>query len=96
MHSRELVAKLAKKVNLPKNEAAVALREVFNLIGAALDDGHKIVLPGFGVWDTKAVAGRTAKAFGKVVQVQPKTIAVFRPSAVLRKRLATSHTRIVT
>lgn len=61
----------------------------FDEIGQALADGRRVELRGFGTWGTKereARSGRNPRN-GKAVDVPARTVAYFRTSKILGRRL---------
>ena len=61
MTKAELIANVASEASLTKREAEKAVAAVFNSITAALTEGDKIQLIGFGTFEVKERAARTGR-----------------------------------
>ncbi len=59
MNKADLVAAVATKAEISKKDAEAAVSAVFDSITAALADGDKVALVGFGTFDVKERAART-------------------------------------
>jgi DNA-binding protein HU-beta len=61
MTKAELIANVASETGLTKREAEKAVVAVFDSITAALTEGDKIQLIGFGTFEVKERAARTGR-----------------------------------
>ena len=61
MNKTELVAAVAEKANLTKEQAANAVNAVFGSISDALVEGEKVQLVGFGSFQVKERKAKQAK-----------------------------------
>lgn len=61
MNKTELVAAVAEKANLTKDQAAAAVNAVFGSITDALVEGEKVQLIGFGSFQVKERQAKQAK-----------------------------------
>ena len=59
MNKTELVAAVAAKAEISKKDAEAAVTATFDAITAALAEGDKVALVGFGTFDVKERAART-------------------------------------
>ena len=59
MNKTELVAAVAAKAEISKKEAEAAVTATFDAITAALAEGDKVALVGFGTFAVKERAART-------------------------------------
>jgi len=97
MNKKELVSQVAKRAGLSQNKCRGAINALFGtghtpgVIEEALHAGDKLVIPGFGTFDT-----RTRTAFqgsnpvtGEKIEVPSKTYACFKAGKNLKARLAT-------
>jgi integration host factor subunit beta len=86
----ELVTKVAEKnphLTLRDVESIVAV--VFDQITAALSEGRRVELRGFGAFsirDREARTGRNPRT-GSAVDVEAKRVPYFKPGKELRERL---------
>jgi integration host factor subunit beta len=86
----ELVARIAaQNPHLYAREVEATVDAILDRVAAALANGDRVELRGFGAFSTRAVgarAGRNPRS-GAVVQMVAKTSIHFSPSKVMRARL---------
>jgi len=95
MNKGEMAAKLAKQTGITKAKALDVVNAIFSadagegIIASELDDGGKVVIPGFGTFGTRTRAARTGTnpATGGKMQIPEKTYAYFKPGKTLRERV---------
>ena len=61
MNKTELVAAIAEKTDLPKNDAEKALKAFTDVVAEELKKGEKIQLVGFGTFEVSERAARTGR-----------------------------------
>ena len=61
MNKAELIAEVAAKADLKKRDAEKAINAALDAITAALKDGEKVSLVGFGVYDVKEREARMGR-----------------------------------
>lgn len=61
MNKTELTEKMAARTGLTKKDCAAALDAALESIQGALTEGEKVALMGFGSFEVKARAARTAR-----------------------------------
>ncbi len=78
----KLIEDLADLQGLTKTAAAESVDSFLNLILGAAASGHKVILQGFGTFEMKTRAARTARnpATGLPVEVPAKTALTFKPA----------------
>ena len=89
MTKADIVKILADEIGLTRREAADALSVVLEGVVAAIRDGDKVELRGFGSFRTRqrqARQGRNPRT-GAEVRVPPKTVPYFKPGKQLRETL---------
>jgi len=82
----DIVNRVAKASNVSRVKAAIAVDTVINAMKAALRDGKRIELRGFGVFqvrDRKKGVGRNPKT-GVEVAIEPGKTVRFKPGKALR------------
>jgi DNA-binding protein HU-beta len=87
MNKSDLVAAIAEQTGFTKVKSKSLLEATVSSITAALAEGNKVQLAGFGTWDTrirKAREGRNPKT-GEKIQIPEKTVAKFKPSKKLNE-----------
>lgn len=79
-----------RKVGLSRSESATLVELVFKEIIDRLEHGETVKLSSFGSFVVRskgARMGRNPKT-GKEVPIAPRRVMVFKPSAIVRQRLA--------
>lgn len=89
MNKTELIERVADMAQVSKKEAATVIEATFGAIGSALQKGDKVQLVGFGTFEARQRAARTAKNLqtGETIQVEAKTIPAFKPGKALKDAL---------
>ena len=93
MNKSDLVDALSDKLRISKKEAYAVVEAIFGLnggiIATALHKGDNVSLGGFGAFELKKRASRTARnpKTGEPVLVPDKQIPVFRPCKALKDKL---------
>ena len=87
MNKQDLVAKIAKDVELPKTTAAAAVESFIDGITKALKKGDSITFVGFGTFKTSVRKARTARnpQTGATIKVAKRRVAKFSPGTALKK-----------
>ena len=90
MNKEQLVAKIADKSGLKKPEAVKALDAFQEAIVETIAAGEKVQLIGFGTFDVRERAARTARnpQTGEPIDVPASTQAVFKAGSKLRAAAA--------
>jgi integration host factor subunit alpha len=86
----DLCEAVYRKVGLSRSESAALVELVFEEITDRLEHGETVKLSSFGSFVVRsrgARMGRNPKT-GKEVRITPRRVMVFKPSAILRQRLA--------
>lgn len=86
MIKADLVNKIAKEMNVSKQEAESGVNLFFHTIKEALLKGEEIELRGFGSFrfrQREARSGRNPRT-GELVDVPPKKVLYFKPSKILK------------
>src|SRR5438105_5969914 len=90
MNKSDLVDAVAAASNEGKSKAATLPEAVLDHIGAALQKGEKVTLPGFGTFETRrrqARSGRNPRT-GAPVKIAATTAPVFKAGATLKGSVA--------
>ena len=79
----QFVEMLAERLDGDRKRAAAALDAVIDSVYAAIARGEKVAITGFGVFERRDRAARTARnpATGAAVQVAASRVPAFRPGA---------------
>ena len=86
MNKSELVATMAKKCRLSKKDCETALDAFLATIGDALKNGEKVQLLGFGAFEVKDRAARTARnpRTNEPVIIPATKLPTFKPGKALK------------
>jgi integration host factor beta subunit len=86
MIKADLINKIAKEMDISKQEAEAGVNLFFQTIKEALERGEEIELRGFGSFrfrQRQARSGRNPRT-GEPVKVPPKKVLYFKPSKLLK------------
>ena len=61
MNKAELISAVSEKTGLSKKDSEKAINATFDTIGESLEEGEKVQLVGFGVFDIKERAARIGR-----------------------------------
>ena len=89
MTKSELIETVANKLKLPKGKAELIVNCVFDSMEAALKQGERIEIRGFGSFEIrhyKAYEGRNPRT-GAKVEVRPKRLPFFKVGKELKERV---------
>ena len=80
MNKTDLVAAVAEKAALSKKDAEKAVSAVVDTITAALADGDKVQLVGFGTFEVRERAARTGKnpRTGAAIKIEASKVPAFK------------------
>ena len=87
MNKTELIAKMADKAELSKKDAEKALNALVESVTEGLKNGEKVVLVGFGSFETKKRAARKGKnpQTGAVIDIPAATVPSFKVGKGLKE-----------
>ena len=85
MTKTELAKLVAEKNELSVKKANEVVSSVFDLIQAAVADGKDVVIPGFGSFTTKTVAGREGEFRGVKYETKAHKAPAFKAGATFKK-----------
>ena len=86
MNKSELIAKIADKAELTKKDAEKALNAFVESVTDALKADDKVVLVGFGSFETKKRAARKGKnpQTGAIIDIPAATVPAFKVGKALK------------
>ncbi len=86
MNKTELIAKIAEKADFSKKDAEKALNAFVDSVKEGLIAGDKIVLVGFGSFETKKRAARKGKnpQTGAEINIPASTVPTFKAGKGLK------------
>lgn len=86
----DLAEMLNRNIGLSKTESADVVESVLKHIADALEQGQHVKISGFGTFtlrDKRERVGRNPKT-GIEVPIAPRRVLTFRPSQIMRDRIA--------
>lgn len=92
MNKSELVESIVEKTGWSKREAERALGSVLDTITDAVASGEKVTLPGFGTFEKRDRAARTARnpQTGEAIKVKKKSVPAFKAGTGFKSYVAMS------
>lgn len=97
MTRSELISALAYRFpNLMAKDAEIAVKEILDAMGAALTQGDRVEIRGFGSFSLNYRPARTARnpKSGEKVLVPPKHVPHFKAGKEMRDRVEASINRL--
>ena len=91
MNKAELINDAAEKAGLSKKDTEAALNATLDVITAALAEGDKIQLVGFGAFEVKERAARIGRnpKTKEEITIPASTVPVFKPGKALKDAVST-------
>jgi nucleoid DNA-binding protein len=85
----DLINKLAKDMNITKQEAEKGVNIFFNTLKEAIKKGEEIELRGFGSFRIRKRGSRSGRnpRTGEPVKVPSKKVIYFKPSKILKQSI---------
>lgn len=92
MNKAELIASIAEKSNLTKEQAEVALKAAFETITEAMVNQDKVMIPGFGGFGTKVRDERKGRnpSTGEEITIPKTIVANFKAATNLKDLINTN------
>ena len=90
MNKTELIAAVAATAELSKKDAEKALNATIDTITAALVEGEKVQLVGFGSFETKTREARTGRnpRTGENIEIAASRTPAFKAGKALKDKVA--------
>ena len=90
MNKTELIALTAERTGMTKKDTERVINAALDAVSAAMADGDKVQLSGFGVFDVKAREARVGRNphTREAIDIPATRVPVFKPSKALRDLVA--------
>lgn len=90
MNKAELIAAVAEKTGLSKKDSEAAVTAALDVITAALKEGDKVQLVGFGSFEVKNRAARTGRnpKTKEAIEIPASKVPVFKAGKALKDIVA--------
>ena len=92
VNKSDFVDEFVNRTGWSKREAEDALRTVQNIISDTVAGGEKVTLPGFGTFEKRERAARTARnpRTGEAVKLKKTSVPAFKPGTGFKSYVASS------
>lgn len=89
MTKSDLIDEMAKNFTLPQGDVELVVKSILDMMGAALAEGDRIEIRGFGSFSLHHRPSRTGRnpKTGAPVTLQEKFVPHFKPGKELRERV---------
>ncbi|WP_310600173.1 HU family DNA-binding protein [Desulfobulbus sp.] len=89
MNKNDLIASIAVSANISKKAAAQSLDGMLTTLFAAIKEGKRVTLTGFGTFTIVERAPRTGRnpQTGETVPIPPRRVVKFRPGRELSRKI---------
>ena len=90
MNKAELINAAAEKAGLSKKDTEAVVNATIDVITAALTEGDKVQLVGFGAFEVKARAARIGRnpKTRETIEIPASKVPVFQPGKALKDEVA--------
>ena len=90
MNKAELIAAVAEKAGLSKKDSEAAVTAALDVITAALQEGDKVQLVGFGSFEVKSRAARTGRnpKTKEPIEIPASKVPIFKAGKALKDIVA--------
>ncbi len=90
MNKAELINAAAEKAGLSKKDTEAVVNATIDVITAALTEGDKVQLVGFGAFEVKARAARIGRnpKTRETIEIPASKVPVFKPGKALKDEVA--------
>ena len=89
MNRKELIAALAAKTSVTKADADRQVLTLIEIISKTLEEGGKINLNGFGIFEVRERAARIGRnpGTGETIRIKPARVPAFKAGTSLKATL---------
>lgn len=87
MNKRDLIRKTAEQTGLSQKDCEAVINALFDTIRKTVESGEKVQIIGFGTFELRERAARTARnpRTGEAVEVPARRVPAFKPGAELKQ-----------
>lgn len=87
MNKRSLIESIASEAGLSTAAAESALEAVVGAISAALADGDRVTIPGFGTFEVRDRSARTGRnpRTGETIEIAASKVPAFKAASALKQ-----------
>ena len=90
MNKEEVVRNVASKAGTTQSVAEVVIKSFLNVIADTMASGDRVVLAGFGTFETKQRNAKTGRNphTKEAIHIPARTLPSFKPAAALKNRVS--------
>lgn len=90
MNRVELIETVARQSELSQKDAGAAVSAALEAIIAAVADGERVQLPGFGTFESRERSARTGRnpRTGEEIAIAASVAPAFKPASAFKQRLS--------
>ena len=89
MNNKEFIAELASRTGFSAKDTQTLVNNIVNAMGDAFQEDNTVLVPNFGVFETKKKLERIMvnPGSGQRMLVPPKLVLNFKPNQTLKEKL---------
>mgnify|MGYP000366242667 CR=1 FL=1 len=87
MKKNEFVSLVAERTDMSKKDTEKVIDAAFAAIGDLMMQGDRLVLSGFGSFETKAARTGRNPPTGEVIEIEQATLPVFKAGRTLKDKV---------
>ena len=89
MNNKEFIAELASRTGFSAKDTQTLVNNIVNAMGDAFQEDNSVLVPNFGVFETKKKMERIMvnPGTGQRMLVPPKLVLNFKPNQTLKEKL---------
>lgn len=89
MNKADLISAVAQQSGLTKKDSEAAIDALVSVVGEALSNGEKVVLVGFGTFETKNRAARKGRnpQTKETITIPASKVPVFKAGKTLKEKV---------
>ena len=89
MNNKEFIAELASRTGFSVKDTQTLVNNIVNAMGDAFQEDNTVLVPNFGVFETKKKLERIMvnPGSGQLMLVPPKLVLNFKPNQTLKEKL---------
>ena len=85
----EVVKSIYENTDISKKDCLRIFKSVFEIIKSELENGNKVMISSFGIWNVKSKEERKGRnpQTGERIVIKARKVVTFKPSPVLKDAL---------
>ena len=89
MNNKDFIAELAERTGYSSKDTQRLVNQIVDAMGDAFQEGHSVLVPNFGVFETKKKMERIIvnPSTGQRMLVPPKLVLAFKPNQAWKDKV---------